>query len=545
MNYKDLFKKDSNIMNKYYSMFEKNVKNLYTKDRAILDGEKNKYFDLINTKEMELKSKRPEIVINEMNQYFQRAVVWDNATTMINITPPVTNISLAASNFCNVYNPNFAQDESSGYLMTTELIVVKYLSQLFGWDWLKSRGIFTFGGKGTNMYAVKAALNKINPNYRQNGISSNNIIISNKNGHPCHIEICDWLGIGRNSCLRLDVNENGQLDPAEFELQLRKLLDQGKQVPCIILNGGTTNEVIVDLIKDIAVIRDRLVKEYQLSYNPHIHVDSVIGWAWIMFDNYDYVKNPLKMNDIDKQKIHSLCEKIKNIKYADSFGADFHKTGFSPYISSCVIFKNGQDLYGLGGREMIPYNDMMFGEYSPFEYSLELSRAATGAVSAYVNMETLGKEGFCELIYNIYKSGEYIRSLIFELPDFEVINPQTEGFATLFVIHKAGSSKKYKDYINSNDVDSFLKYNNDFFKFCIDMLEKRKTNVKFTFSKSYKPFGAKCNMGALKIYQTSPIVEMSEVKLCIDEIVKLKRMFDESEYKSIESKNEPIDFVYR
>lgn len=545
MNYSKLFDKNSGTMSKYYEILEKEVEKYKLENKSILNGNKTNYIDLVENKTLSKLSKRPEKVLKDVSKYFQRAVIWENASTMINITPPVINSSLAASNFCNVYNPNFAQDESSGYLMTTEMIVVKYLSQLVGWDWKMSRGVFTFGGKGTNMYAVKAALNKSHVNNREKGVDLHSKIISNTNGHPCHIEICDWLGLGRDACLRLNVDKNGQVNLKELENNMCELIECGQKIPCIILNGGTTNEIIVDSIKDVAVIRDKLVKKYKLQYKPHIHVDSVIGWAWLMFQEYDYNKNPLRMNDIDKQKVSSLCDKIKQIKYADSFGADFHKTGFCPYISSCIIFKDGNDIYGLGGRNFIPLDEMKFGEYSPFEYSLELSRSAVGPVSAYVAMETLGIEGFQNLIYSVYKRGEYIRSLISGRLDFEVINNNTEGFATLFVIHKKDSNLRYLDYMNKKEVDEFLRYNNDFYKFCIEMLEKNKTFIKFTFSKSYKPFGAKQKMGALKIYQTSPISKLSDVKKCVNEIFRLKDLYDKSNFIAKDEKNAPIDFVYR
>ena len=40
-------------------------------------------------------------------------------------------------------------------------------------------------------------------------------------------------------------------------------------------------------------VRERLVREYQLDYTPHIHADAVIGWAWCVFNDYDFAANPL------------------------------------------------------------------------------------------------------------------------------------------------------------------------------------------------------------------------------------------------------------
>ncbi len=533
---------------KYYKMLNDNVSKLQNKNSALLNGEKTNYKKLIQNKFLHYETKNPRIVLEELSNYFRRSVVWENAGTMINITPPTNKISLVAADYCNKFNPNFAQDESSGYLMTTELLTVKYLSDMVGWDWLKSRGTFTFGGKGTIMYAIKDAINKCCKDVRNSGVDKNIKIISNDKGHPCHIEVCDWLGLGRDACLRLPTSESGQVDLKELEFTLRENLSNGVKIAAIILNGGTTNEVIVDPIKEVVDMRDKLVVEYGLDYIPHVHIDSVIGWAWLFFKNYDFESNSLNMTKDDKKKIKSLSEKISQIKYADSFGADFHKTGFCPYISSCIVFKNGKDLYNLGGRELVEFDNLNFGTYSPFEYTLELSRSAIGPVSAYVALETFGVKGFQQLIYEVFKRGQFIRRFLSKQDKVEVINKETEGFATLFVIHPQNKNYKYLDYLSLDDkeVKDFLEYNHKFYLYTLQLLENKQVDFKITFSKSYKPYGAKKSMGALKIYQTSPLSKFVDIKKCLLELINAKTQFENGINLTLkEDSNTPKDFVYR
>ena len=193
---------------------------------------------------------------------------------------------------------------------------------------------------------------------------------------------------------------------------MKEHLDKNDKVACIILNGGTTNEIIIDPIKEVVDLRDRLVKEYNLSYVPHVHVDSVIGWAWLLFKYYDFEKNEFGMNDRELDKICSMQRKISEIKYADSFGADFHKTGFCPYISSIIMAKDFNDVMGLGNKTDKGVENMKFGEYSPFEYTLELTRSSIGPVSAYAAFEALGVKGFQKALYNVFSNSEYIRSCL-------------------------------------------------------------------------------------------------------------------------------------
>lgn len=536
------------IVTAFSELNEKVNKYINKEEMPILDGKIDFYNNFMKEKHIPQNGNDVSNVLTEFSKFFQRSVLWENPGTMINITPPANIPSIVTSFYTLLYNPNFAQDESSGYLMTTELIVSKYLSEMVEWDVTKSRGIFTFGGKGTNLYAAKIGIKKAIPNVIEEGLNEKKVIVfSNEKGHPCHREICDWLGLGKNACLRLPVNKSGQVIVEELENQLRDCINKGNKIGCIILNGGTTNEIIIDPIKKVVNLRDKLVKEYNLDYIPHIHVDAVIGWVWLFFKYYDFEKNELNMNDNELAKIYSMKEKIIEIKYADSFGADFHKTGFCPYVSSIFMAKNFNDVTGLGNKNDRGIENLKFGEYSPFEYTLELTRSSIGPVAAYTAFESFGIKGFQEIIYKIFSNCEYIRNYLQNQSNFEVINMNTEGFATLFIITPFSVTKTYKDYVsgNSENLSELVKYNHNFYLFCLKMLEEKKVHFKITFSKSYKPFGAANPTGALKIYPTSPVVTKEEIKKCLNEIIDTKKLYDKSNIVLQEDREVPIDYVYR
>lgn len=520
-----------------------------SKDRASLDGEIKKYIEFLETESLPIDSGHAEDVVQQISKYFQRAIRWERAETMINITPPANLLSVAASAYASIFNPNFAQDEPSGYLLATELIVIKFLSQLAGWDDRKAGGIFAFGGKGTNLYAGKVGLMKAIPNARNVGISdSSAVIITNEKSHPCHIEICDWLGVGRDSCLILPTTQTGQIDLETLEFTLRGKIESGAKIACIFVNGGTTNEIIIDPIKNVVAIRDKLVEEYALAYIPHIHVDSVIGWAWLVYKHYDFNENPLGMTRAEIEKILSMKNKIDELTYADSFGVDFHKTGFCPYVSSCIVVKNKADLQSLGGKSPYNMDSMQFGEYAPFEWTLELTRSSHGPVSAYCAFKLFGVKGFQSLLYQVFSNGEFIRILLNAEIDIDVINNETEGFATLFVVLPPENGLRYIDYLGEevDKVSELLQYNQQFYLFLLEKYERGEIGFRITFSKSYKPYGSPMKTGCLKIYQTSPIVGRESIEKVIKQLVLLKRNFDEISDKAFTEKiNRPSDFVYR
>jgi len=535
-------------MSQYLDLLAKDTLEYVDKNGALLRGEIEHYKPFLDSENLPINSKQPEEVIKHLSKYFQRAVQWENAETMINITPPANLVSIASLAYASLFNPNFAQDVPSGYLLATELVVTKFLAELVGWDAKKSGGVFTFGGKGIGLYAGKIGLVKAVPNVKRLGVSNSQaLIITSEKAHPCHFEICDWLGLGSDNCLSLPTATNGQMDLKILEDTLREKVGKGAKIGCIIINGGTTNEVIVDPIKKIVDIRDRLVCEFQLEYRPHIHVDSVIGWVWLVYNYYDFKKNRLNMSQAEQTKMSAMCDKISELKYADSFGVDFHKTGFCPYISSCIMVKDRADLHALGGKSPYDLDCLKHGEYSPFEWTLELSRSACGPISAYTAFKLFGVEGFQELIHTMFSNGEYIRSLLNEKNDFEVINNKTEGFATLFVILPQPNTLQYRDYLKLNEpeVQPLLVYNQQFFLFLLEKYETGEIGFRLTFSANYKPQGAKAKTGCLKIYQSSPIATREKIHKVIKQLIELKKEFDINNKPFENQINQPSDFVYR
>lgn len=164
------------IVNAFSELNEKVNKYINKEKMPILDGEIDLYNNFIKEKHVPQNGNDISDVLTDFSRFFQRSVLWENPGTMINITPPANIASIVSSFYTSLYNPNFAQDESSGYLMATELIVSKYLAEMVGWNTSKARGIFTFGGKGTNLYATKIGIKKALPNVIDEGLNGNEVV---------------------------------------------------------------------------------------------------------------------------------------------------------------------------------------------------------------------------------------------------------------------------------------------------------------------------------------------------------------------------------
>ena len=123
--------------------------------------------------------------------------------------------------------------------------------------------------------------------------------------------------------------------------------------------------------------RDEAVREHGLDYVPHVHADAVIGWAWSVFNDYDFEQNPLGVpppHGAGARRHRRAASVISAL--ADSIGIDYHKTGFTPYVSSAVLAARTAATSTTSARrdEETPYI-FQSGERHPGKYTLETTRA--------------------------------------------------------------------------------------------------------------------------------------------------------------------------
>ena len=352
---------------------------------------------------------------------------WHSPHTMYNVAPTPLLQTVVTKTFTSLYNPNLLMDTTSGECALVEQKVIKAIAEYIGWDWLSSSGIFTFGGKATTMYGIKLGLKKCSGNSSKLGVKEDIIVLSTKACHPSHTSDAEWLGIGSSNVIRLNTDIDSRVDLNEMEEVFRTKIIEGKKIAAIIISGGTTSNMIVDPIKEVVLLRDKLAQEFKLNYKPHVHVDSVVGFPWIFFKDYNMEINSLNISKEVREKIFKIIKDLRNLNYADSFGIDFHKMGFCPYTSSLFMvkdkssFNNGKD------------NFVKFGQYTPFAYTIENSRSGDGPNSAYIALNVLGVSGFQTLIAHLTEVATHLQKKLEETNQFDITNKNGLGCAVMFV----------------------------------------------------------------------------------------------------------------
>lgn len=473
--------------------------------------------------------------------------LWNHPGTMLNVIPPVNLVAAAAGAFADVLNVNFSQGHYSGNMVLAELKVAKYMSDLVGWDWMESGGIFTFGGKGTSLYALKNAINRAYPQGKEEGYDTKFFFLSSAKGHPCHAEVAEWLGIGKKSCIRVPTWNNGKIKIKEAERLIAENIQQGMVFLGCILSGGSTVELEVDDIYAVRELMERTRDCYNLSYSPWIHVDSVVGWPWLFYNDYDFGENALRLSDQAMEKIRSMSQDISGICAADSFGADFHKTGFCPYVSSLFMCRSNRELCQVSNHTCPAEKNDDPSRYSPFEYSLELSRSAKGAVSALAALETMGKNGYRRLIADLVENTCALRNLLATLPFVELLNSSARGFATLFVLkppqYEACSLSTLLE-LPLEDTEVIKKYNVRFGNFVEALIEQGLTSVNFTSTDTFAVNNTNVYLGMVKLYPMSVLQNNTSNEAFVSELCRLKAQFDSHDQSTI-ADVAALDMVYR
>jgi Glutamate decarboxylase and related PLP-dependent proteins len=230
-----------------------------------------------------------------------------------NVTPAPAFIHLATNLAVSLYMSNGVSGEYSGEILNAEIACAGAISKLAGLDPEKSAGVFTFGGTGTNLYALKIGLCKALPEHRAEGPNGKAVIIGSRSAHYCNQIGANWLGIGENNYVQVDSNLDQTTKLDQLEEKCREAIKGGKRIACISAVAGTTSNMGIDDIEAIFEMRERLVGEFNLPYKPHIHADAVLGWAYLNFIDYDFDRNPLGFGDraIERLKKNRRTE-LKN-----------------------------------------------------------------------------------------------------------------------------------------------------------------------------------------------------------------------------------------
>ena len=287
-----------------------------------------------------------ETITALLADYCRGMTVWAHPNAQANVIPPPTIPSITAFLAAALYNPNIIWDEYSARFAEAEIEAVAMLANLVGYDPVQAGGVFTFGGTGTILYGVKLALEKLTGGRAMTaGVRRDYKVLASGASHYSRLNVAAWLGLGSDNLITIPSTAQNEISLTHLEATLRELYERDETVAAIILTLGTTDAFGIDDLAAVAALRDRLAAEYHLPYAPHLHADAVIGWPWLVFQDYDFDLNPLGFHARTLRALQDTLDRIRPLYLADSLGMDFHKTGYAPYVSSLFLKLLGKQGY--------------------------------------------------------------------------------------------------------------------------------------------------------------------------------------------------------
>lgn len=482
---------------------------------------------------------------NIVSNFFVNIPRWRHPQLQYNIGAAVNSAACALYSLAldeNIYNIN---DGLAGNSLLAERAVSNILSDLANLK-KQSAGLFTFGGTATNYYATKIGLKKACPNSGKIGTPKNIRIFVTEDSHFSHTVSADWLGIGTDNVIVIKSNQDRTSNVRDAKKKMKAELKNGNIISSIILNGGTTYGHVVDDVLSFVKMRDELVKEFSLSYVPHIHFDSVIGWVWLVFKDYDFVKNELCIDKISLKNIKEQYKRVSQVKYADSWGADFHKgIGGCPVNCSIIMINNINDLNFISkGKDSVIEMHQIANEFSlnsPVDYTLETSRPGGAPLAALASLHTLGKKGLQRNLANLVEQSLCTKKLISCQSDMSIFNEsKSYGFVTMVRLYPPelkndkrkmtemqANSKKDFQFINL--VNNYMK---DFFIWDYNNRIVKGIGVEYSFSSGYIKLKQGIKISGIKLYPVSPHFNKKYAKKAVEDIVAQKKYFDKHIWKT-------------
>lgn len=378
-----------------------------------------------------------ETVISEAVNLFQGMPNVASPLTMANVWPQPNTASIIASMLPQIFMPNIIEGEYSWNVHKAELETAGMIANLFGWEPTKAGGIYTYGGSGCWLYGLKYALTRVLPDSRNKGVRTDAKVICSAQSHYCRENETDWTGLGMDNIVLIPTDDTtNQMNLQALEEKLKEFQSKGIPVASIVCTMGTTDASVFDPIAEVRQLMDNYPNPEGYG-KTLLYADAVAGWSWMVFDQYDFNANPLGFSDEILEIAQKNKEIVKGIHYADALGVDFHKFGWSPYVSSCFVYKDAAEFESILRRGSYAYLQEVT-PYNPMYYTLEVSRSASGALAGWATLKYLGMEGLQAILGGILEVRYYLQTLVEEQPEMVMADKDDDGFITLFRVYPKG-----------------------------------------------------------------------------------------------------------
>jgi len=310
------------------------------------------------------------------------------------VTGGVTPAALAGDWFASAIDQNAGLWASSPAAAQTELVVLRWLKELFGLPahWT---GALTSGATMANLVGLGAARQwagrRLGFDAASDGLAGQPpiVVVSSREIHLSAVKCLGTLGLGRQQIRRVAAL-GGAVDVAAMARVLRQI-----DGPVIMI--GNAGEVNTGHFDDLAALADLR--------------DAHPGGAWLHVDG---------AFGLFAKASPRFAHLARGVERADSVASDAHKWLNVPYDSGFALLRDGATL-----RETFAatadYLDRNAG-WDPFTHVPEMSRRFR-ALAAWCTLKAYGRDGYRAIVERCVDNAAAFADWVAATPGIELMNP--------------------------------------------------------------------------------------------------------------------------
>lgn len=361
---------------------------------------------------------QPEFVSDHMRHLMDKLVAQSVHTAspsfIGHMTSALPSFILPLSKLMVGLNQNLVKVETSKAFTPLERQVLGMMHNLvyqqsegFYQDWMHSAnhslGAFCSGGTVANITALWVARNKLlkaDGNFK--GIARAGLfaalqhygyqglaILTSERGHYSLKKSADILGIGQDSVIAIETDENNKIDCHKLAKKCKELTAKNIKLLAIVGVAGTTETGNIDPLDKMADIAEQ--------YQCFFHVDAAWGGATLLSNKHRHL--------------------LSGIERADSVTIDAHKQMYVPMGAGVVLFKDPSSVADIEHHaEYI----LRKGSKDLGSHTLEGSRPGM-AMLVYASLHIISRPGYEMLINQAIEKAEYFADIINQHDNFELI----------------------------------------------------------------------------------------------------------------------------
>lgn len=313
--------------------------------------------------------------------------------------------ALAAEALISATNQSLDSWDQAPAATALETRLIEELAAVFGYDG-DADGVFTSGGTQSNVMGLLLARNWVLDERFDHDAQADGLppaadslrVLCSADAHFTARQAAAQLGLGESAIVSIPTDEQHRLSVDALDSTLAELADSDRQPFALIGTAGTTDFGSIDPLEQLG---DR-AREHGLWF----HVDAAYGGALALSDRHR--------------------EKLRGIETADSIAVDFHKLFYQPLSCGAFLLRDG-DRYRYIDRNaayLNPESDAESGVVNLVSKSVQTSRRFD-ALKPYVAFQTLGRDGFGELIEYTLDLAAAVAARIRDAPAFELKHEPT------------------------------------------------------------------------------------------------------------------------